>query len=55
LLPPYSPQLNLIEIFWKFLKYEWIKLEAYENFSSLVNYVTNVLDNVGKTYAINFA
>jgi transposase len=54
-LPPYSPQLNLIEIFWKFLKYEWIKLDAYENFSSLVNYVTNVLDNVGKTYAINFA
>ncbi len=54
-LPPDSPQLNFLEIFWKFLKYEWIKVEAYENLSSLVNYVTNILDNVGKMYAINFA
>lgn len=54
-LPPDSPQLKLIEIFWKSLKYEWIKLEAYENLSSLGNHVTNVLNNVEKVYAINFA
>lgn len=53
-LPPYSPKLNLIEILWKFLKYEWIQIEAYKDWQSLVNYVTNVLDNFGKTYAINF-
>ena len=23
-LPSYSPQLNLIEILWRFIKYEWI-------------------------------
>lgn len=54
-LPPYSPELNLIEILWKFLKYEWIKIEAYKSWKNLVEYVTNVLDNLGKEYAINFA
>jgi transposase len=54
-LPPDSPKLNLIEILWKFIKYEWIQLEAYKDWESLVKYVTNVLDGVGKKYAINFA
>ncbi len=31
-LPAYSPQLNLIEILWKFIKYEWMEIEAYTNF-----------------------
>ncbi len=25
-LPTYSPHLNLIEILWRFMKYEWMKL-----------------------------
>ena len=28
-LPTYSPQLNSIEILWRFMKYEWIETEAY--------------------------
>ena len=28
-LPTYSPQLNLIETLWRFMKYEWIEKEAY--------------------------
>lgn len=28
-LPTYSPQLNSIEILWRFMKYEWIEIEAY--------------------------
>ena len=36
---PYSPQLNLIEILWRFMKYEWIELNAYESWDSLVSYV----------------
>jgi len=28
-LPPYSPQLNPIEILWKFMKYYWIEFDAY--------------------------
>jgi transposase len=54
-LPTYSPKLNLIEILWKFIKYEWIEIEAYENWNSLVKYVKNVLNNVGSQYVINFA
>ncbi len=53
-LPTYSPQLNLIEILWRFMKYEWIKLEAYECWQSLVNYVEKVIRNYGQDYKINF-
>ena len=28
-LPPYSPHLNLIEILWRKLKYEWLRPEDY--------------------------
>ncbi len=28
-LPTYSPQLNLIETLWRFMKYKWIEKEAY--------------------------
>lgn len=53
-LPTYSPQLNLIEIFWKFIKYEWIEIEAYENWKSLLKYLKKVLDNFGTEYVTNF-
>lgn len=54
-LPPYSPELNLIEILWRFMKYEWIDLSAYENWSTLVEYVEKVLREFGEKYVINFA
>jgi transposase len=54
-LPPYSPQLNLIEILWRFMKYEWIELNAYETWESLVSYVEKVLREFGSKYVINFA
>lgn len=54
-LPTYSPQLNLIEILWRFLKYEWIEKDAYSSWSSLVEYVENTLKNFGTKYTINFA
>ena len=28
-LPTYSPQLNLIETWWRFMKYKWIESQAY--------------------------
>jgi transposase len=34
-LPAYSPKLNLIEILWKFIKYEWVEASAYESKKSL--------------------
>ncbi|KAM3105160.1 IS630 family transposase [Phormidesmis sp. 146-20] len=53
-LPTYSPQLNLIEILWRFIKYEWIEFSAYRNWQSLVQYVERVLKEFGENYVINF-
>jgi len=53
-LPKYSPELNCIEILWRFIKYEWIELDAYKSWTHLVNYVENVLQNFGEKYKIIF-
>lgn len=53
-LPPYSPQYNLIEILWKFIKYEWIEISAYESWTSLLEYLEKVLSQFGEKYVINF-
>src|SRR6266704_1650294 len=53
-LPKYSPELNPIEILWRFIKYEWIELDAYKSWTHLVNYVENVLQNFGEKYKIIF-
>jgi transposase len=53
-LPSYSPHLNLIEILWRFIKYEWIELSAYRSWQSLVDYVERVLREFGDKYVINF-
>lgn len=54
-LPTYSPQLNSIEILWRFMKYEWIEIEAYSNWKSLAKYVEKVLRFFGDRYVIDFA
>lgn len=54
-LPKYSPQLNKIEILWRFIKYQWLEIEAYESYSNLVKAVENILVNFGLEYTINFA
>lgn len=53
-LPSYSPQLNLIEILWRFIKYEWVEISAYRCWRSLVQYVEKVLKEFGEEYVINF-
>jgi transposase len=53
-LPEYSPQLNLIEILWRFMKYEWIELWAYTSWKHLVHYVDGVIQNFGGEYKIHF-
>ena len=54
-LPTYSPQLNSIEILWRFMKYEWIEIEAYSSWKNLTEYVEQVLKSFGDRYVINFA
>lgn len=54
-LPTYSPELNLIEILWRFLKYNWLGIDAYESWESLVKAVEYIFKNFGEEYIINFA
>ena len=54
-LPTYSPELNLIEIVWRFIKYSWLPLSAYLSFKNLKNELQNVLDSIGSEYRITFA
>lgn len=54
-LPPYSPELNLIEILWREMKYRWFNLNAFQSFEKLWIHVENLLDNFGSKYDINFS
>ncbi|WP_460428700.1 IS630 family transposase, partial [Azotobacter armeniacus] len=53
-LPPYSPELNLIEMLWRKSKYEWLPLSAYRSFQSLCSHVHRVLSGYGDKYRVNF-
>ena len=53
-IPKYSPELNLIEILWKHIKYYWISSSAYKGFMFLKEELDNVLANIGKEFSILF-
>ena len=54
-LPPHCPELNLIEILWRMIKYRWLPLSAYQDYQSLVASVEEVLVQVGSRYRIDFS
>lgn len=54
-LPSYSPELNLIEILWRFIKYQWIEIDAYSSWSTFVESLEKILKEFGENYVINFA
>lgn len=53
-IPPYSPELNKIEILWRFIKYQWLGFDAYTNFQKLKGSVETIIKKVGTEYCINF-
>lgn len=53
-LPPYSPELNLIEVLWKKIKYEWLPWDAYASFQTLRHTLLDVFQNYGTKYQVNF-
>jgi transposase len=53
--PTYSPQLNLIEILWRFIKYQWLEAKAYLSWQNLTHDVEQILKYYGDRYVINFA
>ena len=54
-LPTYSPELNLIEILWRFMKYDWLEITAYESWQRLREHVEEMLRGFGQDFVINFA
>jgi len=53
-LPTYSPELNLIENLWRFIKYHWLPFSAYLSISSLYSSLQFILANFGSLYRISF-
>jgi transposase len=53
-LPPYSPELNRIEILWKQAKYFWRRFR-YLAGDSLRDEVRSIMENYGKAFTVNFA
>ena len=53
-LPPYSPELNLIEIVWKQAKYYWRRFVSWSA-GQLQSEVHALLDGFGSKYKIRFA
>ncbi len=54
-LPAYSPELNKIEILWRFIKYQWLPLSSYNSVKDLDENLENVLKNVGTEHKISFS
>ena len=54
-LPTYSPELNLIEILWRFMKYDWFEPAAYKSWQSLREHMEGMLRGFGQDFVINFA
>ena len=54
-LPPYSPELNRIEILWRFCKHYWLTPEAYQTPQTLLQHVSDLLLAIGTPqYQITF-
>lgn len=53
-LPPYSPELNIAEILWRKLKYEWLQAEDYRDKETLRLATNQALAAVGKSLYIQF-
>ena len=54
-LIPYAPELNLIEILWRHIKYLWLPFAAYQCMAALREALENILKDFGSKYQITFA
>ena len=53
-IPAYCPELNLIEMLWRKIKYDWLPFDAYQRFDKLIQEVDKLIIGVGKQFVINF-
>jgi hypothetical protein len=54
-LPPYSPELNKIELLWHRCKHYWVRPEDYCTDLTLLERIEHVLMEVGQKYTVTFA
>ena len=54
-LPRYAPHLNIVEILWRKLKYEWLSPADYQSKENLFYRVRLALKAVGQTLFIQFS
>src|SRR3989441_2939300 len=54
-LPTYSPELNLIEILSRRIKYDWLPFSAYSCLNAMIEALDDILSHVGSKYQITFA
>jgi transposase len=54
-LPTYSPELNLIEMLWRKVKYEWLPFDAHESYDNLRACLDKIFSGFGNEYNINYA
>jgi len=54
-LPPYSPELNIIEILWRFIKYHWMEMSAFQSYTNMKEYVLRMLSEYGVKRVIDFS
>ena len=52
-LPPYSPELNRIEILWRKMKYEWLPFKQMEP-DELEQEIHKIHEGFGKEYSLTF-
>jgi len=53
-LPPYSPELNPIEILYREMKYTWMDLNVLDSFDAFYKHIQSMLNFFGLKYDINF-
>lgn len=53
-LPPHSPELNRIEILWKYAKYFWRRFVSV-NGVALLEEIQSLMKGFGSKFTINFA
>ena len=54
-LIPYAPEINLIEILWRHMKYLWLPFSAYQCMKALREALEQILKDVESKYQITFA
>jgi len=54
-LPVYSPNLNLIEMLWRKIKYEWLKADDYLSAKTLKKALHRIVTQYDEEFSVNFS